>query len=191
MRRWNAGAIALTVLMAAAPGFAQRYAYTPDQLGFYQQVKPRVQAVRAAFRDRDAAALVQQLPPGEGLTFRYLGSYITEISRRELAQTFTRPRRRWWGREDGTGRPIVATFRDRGWPRLRARLLDYDLVGVEEFVNPGNAIDRRMAGARFVDLASVGTPRFNFMDWESVRLFFVRRGGRWYLKGIDLYHWTT
>jgi len=189
MRRTSAGAIALIALMAAAPGLAQQYAYTPDQLEFYQQVKPRVQAVRAAFRDRNAAALVQQLPPGEGLTFRYLGSYVSEISRRELLATFTRPRRRWWGREDGTGKPIVGTFRDRWWPRLRARLLDYDLVGVDEFVNPGNAIDRRMTGARFVDLSSVGTARYNFMDWESVRLFFVRRGGRWYLKGIDL--WTT
>lgn len=191
MSRRSGGAIVLVALTMAAPALAQRYAYTPEQLEFYQQVKPRVQAVRAAFRDRDAAALVQQLPPGEGLTFRYLGSYVSEISPSELAGTFTRPRRRWWGREDGTGKPIVATFRDRWWPRLRARLLDYDLVGVDEFVNPGNAIDRRMADARFVDFSWVGTPRYGFMDWESVRLFFVRRGGRWYLKGIDLYHWTT
>ncbi|MBI3910791.1 MAG: hypothetical protein HY320_07645 [Armatimonadetes bacterium] len=179
---------ALPMVTRAQPPASR--AYTPAQIEFTQAVKPTVLAVRGAFRDRDARALARLLPPAEPLLFRYLGSRVTRLSAAELGQMFARPRVRYWGRADGSGKPIRGTFKDLWWPRIRRRLLSYDLVGVDEFVMSGNAPDRGLPGARFLDFSSVGSKQYGYLDWESVRLFFVARGSRWYLKAIDLSHWT-
>jgi hypothetical protein len=95
---------------------------------------PRVQAIvdnlRATIQLRDGQALAALVHPQRGLRLRH-SWWNNEIKLvgGEVSRVFTDPTKRDWGREDGSGIPIVGSFEDAMLP-----LLDKDLVGATESV---------------------------------------------------------
>lgn len=128
--------------------------------------------------------------PSEGFLFRYLGAYETGLSCGEFLGLFRETKKRWWGRYDGSGLPIVGTFEKIWVPRLKDVALKHEKAGVNVFVRQGNTRDERMGDAPFIDLTWSGPKKYGELGWESVRLFFKKKNGKWFLKGLDIYHWT-
>lgn len=126
----------------------------------------------------------------EGFLFRYLGAYETKLSCGEFLGLFHETKKRWWGRHDGSGQPIQGTFQKIWYERLKNVALKHEKAGVNVFIRQGNTRDEPMGKTPFIDLTWSGPKKYGELGWESLRLFFIRKKGEWFLKGLDIYHWT-
>ncbi|MDO8527867.1 MAG: hypothetical protein Q7T03_09295 [Deltaproteobacteria bacterium] len=157
---------------------------------FYKQVEPLVNQFVQGLLDQDGTKWENMCDPGAGFVFRYLGQYNVRLTCPALGRLFKENNSRWWGRQDGTGKPITGNFGAVWYDKLSKIAKSHDIRGVNIFVNSGNAVDKMIGKLPFIDLAWSGSEQNGNMDWQSVRLFFQKSSGRWYLQGLDIYHWT-
>ena len=141
--------------------------------------------------NRDEKKLVSLLPPNDGLIFRYLGYNETVLSRDDCSSLYSDNKIRFWGVEDGSGEEIKCSFKDKWLPLIRDIILSYDEVGYNHFIRVGCSLNREIENTYFIDFTSIGKEsKYEGLDWHSLRLFFRRINGKWYLVAIDIYNWT-
>jgi len=163
-------------------------------------VEAAAQEVVEALEARDFGRLAELVHPDDGVLlspYAYVepGTHVTltVADLRRVAEDETIER--VWGHHDGTGEAIRLPFRE-----YFERFV-YDAPFLEE----GRvAVDRRQGGSNTVDNAAEvwpegriveyhlqgRDPRYEGMDWRSLRLVLVDEGGHWWLVGIVHDEWT-
>jgi hypothetical protein len=167
-----------------------RVSHQKQDQDFYRYVKPLIQNFHAGLIKQDGTRWKSLCAPQDTFSFRYLGQYNTTLSCQEFQGLTTETKSRWWGRSDGTGKPVVGTFAKVWSEKLQMALQNHEWRGVNVFLRSGNAIDHKMGKLPFVDLTWSGPKAHEPMGWFSIRLFFHHQAGQWTLKGLDIYHWT-
>jgi hypothetical protein len=113
----------------------------------------------------------------------------------DLAVAFTDPKVRLWGVSDGKGEDIRVKFADY----YAQYVFDVDFtkapdVSYNKAIGTGNSTDNSATAypdAVMVEFHYAGfDPKFDGMDWRSLRLFFEQKDGTWYLVGIVHGQWT-
>jgi len=101
-----------------------------------------------------------------------------------------------WGAFDGSGKPMDLTFAQYE----KQFVYDVDFarapqIGWDKPIGEGNTINNLTQvypGDRFIEYHFPGfDPKYQGMDWKSLRLVFENQGGTWYLVGIVHAQWTT
>lgn len=174
--------------------------YLARQVGEMDEaIAQRAASVVFALHDKDLAALSTLVHPEKGLRFSpYAYVHVDEdvvLSADEIAGIGDSQEVYHWGVYDGTGNPIDLTF-DEYWDLF---VYDVDLtqahiVGYNELVGRGNTIANHgevYPLAATVEYHFTGfDPRFEGMDWRSLRLVLEQADGRWYLVGLIHDEWT-
>lgn len=180
--------------------------YLARQTGWVDgQVASRAAQAIMALRDRDMAALSTLVHPSKGVRFspytyvrvgpRDPGGEDLVFSAEQVRDAAGDDTVYLWGRFDGTGEPIFATFAE-----YYARFV-YDadfaqphVVGFDQEVGWSsmiNNIAEAYPGAVTVEYHFEGfDPQYDGMDWRSLRLVFEQQDGTWYLVGIVHDEWT-
>lgn len=190
------GVGAVPNILQAEPAFQYRKGKEAADQKFYQNVKPLIEKFLKGIEKKNSAEWDGLCDPGLGFLFRLLGFYNTPLKCDEFAALYQDKKERWWGRADGTDDPITGTFKKTWHGHLSDVAKKHDTVGVNVFVQTGNAPNQTMGQAPFVDLTWKGSKKHGRseedggMDWLSVRLFFTQKNGKLVLQGMDLYHWV-
>lgn len=155
----------------------------------------------AALRDRDWSALSQFIHPRRGVRFSPYG-YVNAgpdgdlvWGAADIAGLAAGGTRHRWGVFDGSGDPIEMTLAE-----YHARFI-YDadfaaapVVTYNQRAGHGNTLNNLPSvypDADYVEYHFPGfEPKYEGMDWRSLRLVFEREGGEWYLVGIVHDEWT-
>lgn len=163
-----------------------------------QIIQPRAEGVIQALRDRHMGRLAGFVHPEKGVQFspyahaRAGDQKFTVEQVRQLGKT---ARKYSWGEYDGTGKPILLTWREY----FERFVYSHDFSRAEEIqynkVTPrGNTLNNLQTfypGSIAVEYFLPGTsPEFAGMDWRSLWLVFQPRGKTWYLVGIAHDEWT-
>lgn len=100
-----------------------------------------------------------------------------------------------WGSYDGSGEPIKLNFNDY----YQRFIYDHDfalapIIGNNHAVSTGNTIDnvqQAYPSGKFVEFYFPGfDPKYEGIDWSSLKLVFEQQNGTWYLVGIVHGQWT-
>ena len=172
-----------------APELQLRADKTAEDQKFYQTINPLIDQLVMAIKKENGNVWSPLCDPKEGIIFRYLGHYTTKLNCKEWCGLFQETKSRWWGRHDGSGQPITGTFKKIWQDRFDDIAKNYQTVGVNRWIKIGNVPNQGMDKLPFVDLTWSG-PKGEEMGWQSLHLFFIFKNGQWWLKGLDLYHWT-
>ena len=164
-----------------------------------EQIAQRATAIVLALQNRDLAALSAMVHPVKGLRFSpYAYVRVDEdvvLSASEISEMGDSQQVYHWGVYDGTGNPIDLTFGEY-WDMF---VYDVDfakphIVGYNEIVGRGNTIANHSEVyplAATVEYYFSGfDPRFEGMDWRSLRLVLEQENGTWYLVGLIHDEWT-
>ncbi|HEU4408181.1 MAG TPA: hypothetical protein VFS43_23160 [Polyangiaceae bacterium] len=160
---------------------------------------PVLKAVGDGLAKRDMASLAAQAHPAKGVRFSPYahvdkGSDVV-LKPAELSSAMADPKVRTWGTHDGSGDPIKLTFAKY----FQTFVYDRDFVRTGQYargrtIRTGNTksnICETYPGAAFVEYHVPGSdPRYNGMDWASLRLVFEASGGKIYLVGVVHDTWT-
>lgn len=100
-----------------------------------------------------------------------------------------------WGEFDGTGNPILMTFREYHQDFVYdSNYIKADIVGFDVEVSSGNAINNIAAvypeGVMIEYYFSGFDPQYGGLDWRSIRLVFIQDNHTWYLAAIIHGEWT-
>lgn len=100
-----------------------------------------------------------------------------------------------WGNFDGSGMPINLTPKEY----FKTFVYSYDFANTKEIyfnnlIKRGNTIDNCFEvypNSIVVEYYSPGVdPKYDGMDWQSLRLVFEEYKGKWYLVGVIHGQWT-
>ncbi|HOQ75761.1 MAG TPA: hypothetical protein PK369_04220 [Thermoclostridium sp.] len=100
-----------------------------------------------------------------------------------------------WGNYDGSGDPIELSFRDY-FARFvyDADFVNAEQTGYNKVLGQGNTINNSFEVYKdsiIVEYHFSGIdPKYEGMDWRSLRLVFEKAGDTWYLVGIIHDEWT-
>lgn len=192
-------AVLCGLLLAAcsgAGGSARSASATAPPAALPAAAREVVEALEA----RDLGRLAERVHPEEGVIF---SPYAYVEPETHVTLTAADLRRvaggesieRLWGHHDGSGEPIRLPFREY-FERFvyDAPYLAEGEVAVDRRQGRGNTLDnaaRVWPDGRIVEYHVPGTdPRYEGMDWRSLRLVFQEEDGRWYLVGIVHDEWT-
>jgi len=101
---------------------------------------------------------------------------------------------RRWGEQDGTGEPLRLS-----WNQYRRKFVwdkDYANLGTRRnapAMSRGNSLLNAYSlfpGAAVVEWYVPGNERYAYMDWGSLYLVYLFRGGRWWLRAVVHDQWT-
>lgn len=117
------------------------------------------------------------------------------LSWSEIAAAGTDQTVRTWGEYDGTGDPIKLTFAQYYNKFIySADFADAPEMGYNQTIGFGNSLNNARnvyPDAILVEYHFDGfDPQYAGMDWQSLRLAFVKEGGQWMLAGIIHDQWT-
>lgn len=158
--------------------------------------------VLLAFKNRDYTALAALVHPTEGVRFSpyaYIDSVADKIMTADWIKKQAAPGKQEkiiWGEYDPIGNKIKKTF--DGY--IKEFVYDVDFVKpekrkVDAFIGSGNTQNNLLVmydGCDFTESNFSGfEPRFDGMDWRSLRLVFKKKDGKYYLVGVVHDQWTT
>lgn len=177
-----------------AAGSAAKAAAPPEDL------REAARAAAEALEARDFERLAELVHPEAGIRFSPYAYVEPEehvtLTREDLLAAAEGARlERTWGHHDGSGEPIELPFREY-LDRFvyDAPYLEEGRVAVDERQGHGNTLDNAgdvYPDARIVEYHLPGRdPRYEGMDWRSLRLVLEEREGRWYLVGVVHDEWT-
>jgi len=159
----------------------------------------RAREAVGVLKAQDMDKLVALVHPEKGIRFSQYGHVNLEkdlvFKASELKGAWVNKRLYQWGIADGSGEPINLGFRDY----FQKYVYDVDFavapqVGWNESIGKGNAIDNwREAYPEGVMVEfhyPQIDPKYQGMDWRSLRLVFEQKDGQWYLVGIIHAQWT-
>lgn len=152
-----------------------------------------------ALRDRDMEWLSSIVHPDKKLRFSPYTFIDMEtslaFSAEEIKTLMNSDKAYTWGTYDGIGDPIRLTFREY----MDAFVYDKDFLNAEEvgynrYIAQGNTInnifDAYPDGKLLEYYFSGFDPKYEGMDWESLKLVFEEKDGEWYLVLIAHDQWT-
>lgn len=179
----------------AAPFVAETSPSAPEKL----EPIPLARTVAVAMSKRDLKALAAMAHPEKGVRFSPYAwvdaSSDVVLSPAQIEDGFADHTVRTFGAYDGSGDPIQLTF-EQYFDRF---VYDGDFAGtkdaaVDKSIGGGNTVNnasKAYPGATIVELHIGGTnPKYEGMDWRSLRLVFERDGDRVWLVGIIHDEWT-
>jgi len=162
-------------------------------------LRDRAAGVLAAIKAKDMETLSQAVHPDKGVRFSPYGYVNTE---HDLVFTADKIKRLpsdntvyAWGSYDGSGEPIKLSFEGYYNKFVYDKdFLNAEEVGYNKILGKGNSlinISEVYPKAKFVEYYFPGfEPKYERMDWESLRLVFERKASVWYLVGIIHDQWT-
>jgi hypothetical protein len=173
--------------------------YLARQVGTIDEaVAVRAGQMMWALKQKDTETLARLVHPDKGVRFSPYAFVRSEdiIAHAGQVPELMRDKSvRHWGEFDGTGDPINLTF-DAYFQRF---IYDVDFVrphqiGFNRVVGRGNTINNLTAfypDAVFIEYHLEGMdPKFDGLDWRSLRLVLEKYKGAWYLVGIVHDEWT-
>lgn len=179
-------------------GWANR-AYLARQVGAADEaVAIRAIEVIQALKNRDLEALAAVIHPEKGVRFSpysFVGSEDLLFSREQIPGLWVDLTVYRWGNYDGSGMPIELTFEgyylefiyDVGFARPH-------MVGFNTTIGHGNTVNNvseAYPGAVVVEFHFPGfDPKYEGLDWRSLRLVLEQVNGTWFLVGVVHDEWT-
>ncbi len=171
----------------------------PTALSVQQIVLDRAAEVIALLKNKDMTTLAGYVHPKLGLRFSpYAAVKDTDqvFSAENIYSVWADKRLYTWGNFYGSGAPIDLSFADY----YSQFVYDVDFANA-----PQEALNHRLGvsttldnifefypSAMFVEYYFPGfDPKYEGMDWRSLRLVFMQDNGDWYLVGIVHDQWTT
>jgi hypothetical protein len=161
-------------------------------------IAERADAVLAALKAKDMAALAEYVDPEKGVRFSpytFVNDTDLVFGADELAALPGSTDLHEWGTFDGSGEPIQLTYDDYDARFIYS--LDFQTfedVGYNRVLKTGNTINNTAEfypGSIIVEYHFPGSPTdYSGMDWQSLRLVFQDTGGVWYLVGVVHDGWT-
>lgn len=154
--------------------------------------------VLSAFKNKDMQALSLYVHPDKGVRFSPYTYVEVEkdvvITAEEIKTILDSGKVYTWGLYDGIGEPIELTFDEY----VSKFVYDQDFLNADEVFydmhfNRGNTINNVLeayADSHVLEYYFKGTPEYDGMDWESLKLIFEEKDGNWYLTGVVHDQWT-
>lgn len=152
-----------------------------------------------ALKASDLSRLAEFVHPYLGLRFSpyaFICDNDLVFQKMAIPSLMRSPTNYIWGTYlDGTGTPIELRFRDY-YPLFvySADFADPDQLAYNQSIGQGNTINNLTEyypGAEFVEYHFTGfNPQYAGMDWQSLRLVFIKQSGTYYLIGIVHDQWT-
>ena len=159
----------------------------------------RVVEIINSIKDKDFNKLSTFVHPSKGLRFSPYDYIDTETSKvftvEEVKGLVDDEQVYLWGHYDGTGDPIELNFNEY-YERFiyDADFANPQVIGNDVAVSYGNAIDNTKEiypNSHFIELHFKGLdPKYEGMDWRSLKLIFEQEDGEWYLVAIVHGEWT-
>ncbi|AKG37295.1 copper amine oxidase N-terminal domain-containing protein [Paenibacillus durus] len=162
-------------------------------------IAERAAAAVQALKVKDWAALSSMVHSTRGVRFSPYGYVDTAkdivLSRSKIAAAGADGTVRTWGAYDGTGDPIKLTFAQYYDKFIySADFAEAPEMGYNQTIGTGNSLNNARSvypDAIVVEYHYDGfDPQYDGMDWQSLRLVFVKEGGQWMLVGIIHDQWT-
>ena len=152
-----------------------------------------------SIKDKDFEKLSTFVHPSKGLRFSPYDNIDTETGKvfsvEEVGDLEDNDQVYMWGHYDGRGDPIELNFNDY-YERFiyDADFANPQVIGNDVAVSYGNAIDNTKEvypNSHFIELHFKGLdPKYEGMDWRSLKLVFEQDNGKWYLVAIVHGEWT-
>ncbi|NLW03183.1 MAG: hypothetical protein GX027_07950 [Clostridiaceae bacterium] len=162
-------------------------------------IEERAIEVLTAISNNDFGKLSGAVHPEKGVRFTPYGYVDAErdlvFSADEIKSMASDSRIYMWGNYDGIGDPIELSFRDY-FSRFvyDADFLEAEQTGYNKILGQGNSINNSFEfyeDSIIVEYHFPGIdPKYEGMDWRSLRLVFEEAGDTWYLVGIIHDEWT-
>lgn len=163
-------------------------------------IEERAKNVLTAIKNYDMEKLADAIHPDKGVRFSPYGYVDVEnhlvFTAEEVKNLASDSKTYLWGYYDGSGEPITLNFSDY----YRKFIYDVDFVNAEQVgynkkLSFGNSLDNSSEvykNSIIVEYYFPGfDPRYEGMDWRSLRLVFEKKNDTWYLAGIIHDQWTS
>jgi len=150
-------------------------------------------------RDKDMESLSNYVHPEKGLRFSPYDFIDTKnhvvFTKDEVATLKENTKVYTWGNYDGSGEPIQLSFNDYYDEFIYdVNFANPHMIGNNTIIGKGNAvsnIDEAYPNGKFIEFYFSGIdPKFEGIDWRSLKLVFEQEDGVWYLVGIIHSQWT-
>lgn len=162
-------------------------------------IKETSDKVILALKAKDAQAISGFVHPEKGLRFTPYTSVDLErdlvFTAEEVKNFFTDKKKYMWGYYDGIGDEIILTPAEYYDVFVYSNdFADPEKIGYNEVFTYGNAVENQFEaypGTIIVEYYFSGfDPKYEGMDWQSLRLVFEEYEGDWKLSGIIHNQWT-
>lgn len=159
-------------------------------------IADRAKEVIELLQKKDIPRLCKYIHPELHLAFSpygFIGKSNRKFDAHKLDSLWKSKQRLFWGRYDGTGKPIRLTMReyferfvyDRDYQKV-SRVAYNTVQRSDMFVNIFDVYPQAIVA----DHLFLATPEFEEMDWRALRLVFSEYQGKWYLVHIVHDEWT-
>lgn len=163
-----------------------------------QALKDAASTIIELLRDRDLGSLSEWIDPAQGLRFSpysHIDTAGSQVFQADQLPEFKDTVKLEWGTADGSGEPIVLTFRDYYEKYVYNQdFVDAPSVSVNSLVGQGNTAFNAaevFPGSSFVEFHFPGFDKqYEGIDWQSLVLVFVPKGEEWKLVSIVHGQWT-
>ncbi|HHW22060.1 MAG TPA: hypothetical protein GXX26_04145 [Clostridiaceae bacterium] len=162
-------------------------------------IEKRANDVLTAIKDFDMEKLAEFIHPDKGVRFSPYGFVDVDndlvFTADEVKNLASDSKIYLWGHYDGSGDPIGLSFQDY----YRKFIYDVDFINAEktgynQVLGHGNALNNSFEvykNSIIVEYHFSGIdPKYEGMDWRSLRLAFEKKNDVWYLVGIIHDQWT-
>jgi len=170
-----------------------------NQANLESIIRDRSAEVLAAIKAKDMETLAQAVHPDKGVRFSPYAYVNTEtnlvFTSDQIRKLPSDEKVYVWGSYDGSGEPIELSFADYYNKFVYDKdFLHAEEIGYNKILGKGNSlinISEVYPEAKFVEYHFPGfEPKYEGMDWKSLRLVFEKKASVWYLVGIIHDQWT-
>ena len=185
--------IATTLFVSCTRNIEVEQEKTPEKL-----VTERAEQVVSALQARDMNRIAQLIHPTKGVRFSpyaYVRDQDLRFTADILVGLLEERKKYHWGEQDGSGEPLLMTFKEY----YEGFIYDRDYAHAEkqslnERIGGGNSPDNSREyypDSMVVEYYFSGSdPRYEGMDWSSLRLVFEENRTQWYIVGVIHDEWT-
>jgi len=164
-----------------------------------QIIEDRAVSVLTAIKNFDMEKLADAVHPDKGVRFSPYGYVDVDndlvFTAEEVKNLANDTKTYLWGHYDGSGEPINLSFPDY-YKRFiyDADFINAEQVGYNKALGQGNTLNNSFEvykNSIIVEYHFSGIdPKYEGMDWRSLRLVFEKKNDVWYLVGIIHDEWT-
>lgn len=156
--------------------------------------------VLTAIKNYDTEKLADAIHPDKGVRFSPYGYVDIDsdlvFTAGEVKNLADDSKTYLWGHYDGSGEPIELNFQDYYRKFIYdADFINAEQVGYNKVLGHGNSLNNSFEVYKdsiIVEYHFSGfDPRYEGMDWRSLRLVFEKKDNLWYIVGIIHDQWTT
>ncbi len=162
-------------------------------------IEERSMEILTAIKNFDMEKLAAAVHPDKGVRFSPYGYVEVDkdlvFTADEVKNLANDSKTYLWGYYDGSGEPITLTFRDY-YRRFiyDADFVNADQVGYNKQLGHGNTINNSFEVYKNSIIVEYHfpeiDPKYEGMDWRSLRLVFEKKNDIWYLVGVIHDEWT-